>query len=521
MTDQYVVVLSGPPVGPTEQLVSGLSQAFGMDALKAEALIRRLKAGKSVTSKPMAHSGALHAAERFAELGLHVDVNSVATPSAPLGSALTDPNAALDTETARRSGPLTSSARSARASVLEPPAPPVVEGTRASTVMASSHDSLIIAPDDAPTDGWGSGAPETWPPVAPADPWAASAPDPWGVTASTASRAEIARPADPLATTPSAIGAAKVEPGAGAADPWATTEPDAIPEALWEPEAPTVASRPTGRRVSLRSKFLAAAILPTVLAVAAAIGAITFTVPGALRTLLLESARNPASAMADGIAAFASAATLSPADATRLQTQLDATRLDYQGKNVAFMLVTDVAGNPLAGWYKSEPKLQSMPSDVRTYTQTQARRAVAEQFMKANNYPVGTENPPSRLVDAGGQTLEVAAQPISRSGAALGAVIVGMTSQTVQNRVLGTVTNTLLASLLPIILAFLLAGWLARSITQGVVALVRSADRISLGDFEAPIEMRTNDELRELGEALERMRTSLQESLERLRRRRH
>ncbi|HEX2863636.1 MAG TPA: HAMP domain-containing protein, partial [Deinococcales bacterium] len=373
--------------------------------------------------------------------------------------------------------------------------------------VVSPRESGVLSPRDSGISSpRGPGAPAAWP-VAPAsDPWADSTPDPWAASA-------------PIETPAAGV---NLNRNAAETGPWAASEPEpAAAEPVWEADAPVGKARPTGRRISLRTKFLAAAVLPTVLAVAAAVLAIFLTVPGALRTLLLESARNPASAMADGISAFVTANQITPKDAQQLQAQLDATRLDYQAKNVAFLLVTDAFGNPLAGWYKNEPKLASMPSDIGTYVQTQARRAVAQEFMKANNFPAGTVNPPSRLVDAGGQSLEVAAQPISRAGTALGTVIVGMTSQTVQNRVLSTITGTLLASVLPILLAFLLAAWLSRNITQGIVALVRSADRISLGDMEAPIEVHANDELRELGEALERMRTSLRESMERLRRRRH
>ncbi|HLZ70336.1 MAG TPA: HAMP domain-containing protein [Dehalococcoidia bacterium] len=58
------------------------------------------------------------------------------------------------------------------------------------------------------------------------------------------------------------------------------------------------------------------------------------------------------------------------------------------------------------------------------------------------------------------------------------------------------------------------------SITQRVARLVSAADRISLGDLNAEVNIEGNDELGELAQSFERMQSSLQAAIDRLRTRR-
>jgi HAMP domain-containing protein len=58
------------------------------------------------------------------------------------------------------------------------------------------------------------------------------------------------------------------------------------------------------------------------------------------------------------------------------------------------------------------------------------------------------------------------------------------------------------------------------SISKSIIRLTEAADTISLGELDIPVEQKSNDELGDLAEALERMRLSLRSALERLRRRR-
>lgn len=62
--------------------------------------------------------------------------------------------------------------------------------------------------------------------------------------------------------------------------------------------------------------------------------------------------------------------------------------------------------------------------------------------------------------------------------------------------------------------------FLARSFTQPIVQLTQVADRISLGELDAKIEIDRRDEIGELAESVSRMQASLQAAIERLRARR-
>ncbi len=70
------------------------------------------------------------------------------------------------------------------------------------------------------------------------------------------------------------------------------------------------------------------------------------------------------------------------------------------------------------------------------------------------------------------------------------------------------------------LLIVLVAILIARGVTRPVMQLTEVADRISLGELSAKIEIERKDEIGDLAEALRRMQTSLQAAIERLRTRR-
>jgi HAMP domain-containing protein len=273
-------------------------------------------------------------------------------------------------------------------------------------------------------------------------------------------------------------------------------------------------------RSSIRSKFLASSILPALLTVAAALAAILLTVRPALRTQLLESARNPAIAFASvaerviGANSITSAAALSELDAA-----LEDSRANFQEQNISFVMITDASGNPLAGWYGNDSAMSSIPDTIRTAIQLQSQRAAARAYASSNNISMGDYNPPSRAIEADGMRLEVAAEAIETSSQPVGAVVVGVNNQSVAAKIRSVLTSTFLAGALPVILAILLGILLTRAITRNILYLINASDNISRGDFSQSVVAKSNDELGDLSRAVERMRISLQESLERLQRR--
>lgn len=86
-----------------------------------------------------------------------------------------------------------------------------------------------------------------------------------------------------------------------------------------------------------------------------------------------------------------------------------------------------------------------------------------------------------------------------------------------------TVRSTLL--LLVVVAMLALAAGLAvglavsHSITTAVTTLTQAAERISMGDLDAGVVLKSKDELGELAQSFERMRASLKAAMERLQRR--
>lgn len=172
-----------------------------------------------------------------------------------------------------------------------------------------------------------------------------------------------------------------------------------------------------GRRSHIRSKFLASSILPALLTVAAALAAILLTVQPALRTQVLQSARNPAIAFASvAERVIGSESITTPAVIGELGAALKDTQKSFQAQDINFVMITDANGNPLAGWYGDSANLEAVPDTLRTAIQLQSRRATAQAYAAANNIQMGSYNPPSRAVEADGQKLEVAGEAVEAGG---------------------------------------------------------------------------------------------------------
>lgn len=75
-------------------------------------------------------------------------------------------------------------------------------------------------------------------------------------------------------------------------------------------------------------------------------------------------------------------------------------------------------------------------------------------------------------------------------------------------------------AILSLIAALVLVFTVARSITQPITHLSQVADRLSLGELDARIEIESKDEVGDLAESISRMQVSLQAAIERLRARR-
>ena len=77
----------------------------------------------------------------------------------------------------------------------------------------------------------------------------------------------------------------------------------------------------------------------------------------------------------------------------------------------------------------------------------------------------------------------------------------------------------LIVLLVALAIAITTAVVAAQRLTRPIVELTEAANRISLGELDVPITVNSDDEIGTLGESLDRMRISLKQAIERLRKR--
>ncbi|MCD4817357.1 MAG: HAMP domain-containing protein [Candidatus Cloacimonetes bacterium] len=67
-----------------------------------------------------------------------------------------------------------------------------------------------------------------------------------------------------------------------------------------------------------------------------------------------------------------------------------------------------------------------------------------------------------------------------------------------------------------LVLGFLLSGRLSKMLTTSIISLTKATDKISMGNFDTVIDVKTGDEIEDLANAIDRMKKSLQKAMERL-----
>jgi len=90
--------------------------------------------------------------------------------------------------------------------------------------------------------------------------------------------------------------------------------------------------------------------------------------------------------------------------------------------------------------------------------------------------------------------------------------------QRIVNRAERTRVVFLIVMGVSLIVVVLVTSMYSRTIVKPIVYLTNVADRISLGDLDTKVEIRSSDEVGMLAESLDRMQESLRAAIERLRR---
>jgi HAMP domain-containing protein len=520
MNQAFVVEVTEKPESTPEESVESLAKAFNISSRKIELMLKRLP---GVATKPISQQEAAVVVTYFEQAGLKAVVKSVTMPSsvgASTSTAHTSPNisGSSNSSTPAPSQTATSSdiARARLASLNEVK----TESTPVITLPAATPPETaptIIQPPRAVTMN-------SAPPVIEVSPVAEVSPPvsikPLDVSELFSSlRPSTTQPAHAQATTP-----AQTLPKT-AVIPASETRPehDILRTTLiGEPDLRKTQDLPTMRLGfpattapgKLSNRLLLSAILPTLLTLLGSLLVTYLMVQPALSEQFQNSSRNPAVAIASGLSSILTATPTGEPDYTKLQSSINVTRSAFAGQDVYFIVVTDTQGEILpASWFASSSFMTD--DDVRGSIEAQSSSAITNQ----------TLTPPSLIAleaqaEATASQLEVIAQPLRFQEKTIGAVVVGITSANTQTNIWRILGSVALLSLVPLALASLLAIVAVRPITRRVSYLTQRANDISRGNLSDMVELKGNDELSELGEALERLRVSMQSALDRLRRRR-
>lgn len=217
-----------------------------------------------------------------------------------------------------------------------------------------------------------------------------------------------------------------------------------------------------------------------------------------------------------------------PLSAPILRLELDAVQARGAASawGVDHLLIVDADLTPMIAWYKGQPGLDAFPADLREAELERARVALTANTEAQEAPPTGWLGGLSasgrdllRVVGLGSTSRTEAAAQLRRLGAVSGAVVAGAEPSALLK--FGTALLTaLLVGLVPVLFGVLAALSLTRGLRESINYLLIAADRISHGDFELPVELARDDELGQIASAVERMRISLREGMERLRQRR-
>ncbi len=314
----------------------------------------------------------------------------------------------------------------------------------------------------------------------------------------------------------------------GAAEAWrggpqagqATTQPPRDPA-----RTTLVRNPPRLERSGLRRRIASAVTLPALLTLIVTLLAVVVAVLPVLRQqeqLRVTSVVDAVAATVEGLSGGL------PLSAPILRLELDAVqaRGAAGGWGVDHLLLVDADQSPLVAWYKGRTGLEAFPDDVREAALERARVTLAGTAAQPEQGTDGwlgglrtTGRELMALVGLGTVDTTVAGAQIRRLGAAGGAVVAGAVPSAARQVGAGLLT-ALLVGLVPVLFGLLATLSLTRGLRESIGYLLVATDRISHGDFDAPVELPRDDELGQIAGAVERMRISLREGMERLRQRR-
>jgi len=284
---------------------------------------------------------------------------------------------------------------------------------------------------------------------------------------------------------------------------------------------------PALERTGLRRRIASAATMPALLTLLIALFAVAVTVLPILRQQEQQRVAGVAEAVATTVEGLSGGLPLS-APIIRMELGAAQTRgaATLPGRGVDYLLLVDGDQTPVLAWYQGRSGIDAFPEAVRVAAMDRAKAtldgsAVAEDAAAGDWLGNLSSSWRDLMAIVGLGTLEPtsAAAPVHRQGVVSAALVAG--AEPTGLRQFGRALLTaLLVGLVPVLFGVLAVLSLTRGLRQSINYLLVAADRISHGDFEQPVELDRDDELGQIAAALERMRISLSEVMERLRRRR-
>jgi hypothetical protein len=221
---------------------------------------------------------------------------------------------------------------------------------------------------------------------------------------------------------------------------------------------------PVGPAQGSLGKLLFASIVPGLLGLAGVFTALYLLGPPLLRSEQRTPTVTTAVSLASSIGAWIGDVSLdNPALSQQLQNVTESTRIGLQERGIDFVLLTDLEGNQLTGWYKDSlgvPDTITNTDVVRNQVSTALGEAVASD----TGTPLGSGDPNTRLT-LDGETLELASQVVRQGTTPVGTVVVGRSDQPLTSRSQSLLTTLALAGGLPFLLGILISMLIGRSRT--------------------------------------------------------
>jgi HAMP domain-containing protein len=290
---------------------------------------------------------------------------------------------------------------------------------------------------------------------------------------------------------------------------------------------PDVFGRKPKGWISLRWKLLGLALAPLTVASGAWLISTITTQANENRLLLVQGAVQTASVFSKGILERMEASGQNFEDAP-LQADVQQRTEDLVNSRLVpldFAVVVNPRGEVIAAydraWDLERAPEATLTDPVGTWRKANPETLAAVRTMSLETIKYRRSgdgdivtlepgDPLARLASTSTGSLMLAAYPLPGDG---GATVLGLDGNSLQARVNASALATLTKLAVVFLVAASLAAVFASGIIRRLVGLSESADRISMGDIERPVEAIGKDEIGDLAESVERMRSSLEMTL--------